>query len=265
MLQNGVGAGDMEVVYWTLYVEVHFYVLVALLIWGRMTYSRWVGFMTAWLFIGVYAQESHTTFLQDLLIVQWAPYFIAGMAFYLMYRFGGNLVLWLIVGACWALSVYYALTTVPAIQALPGVQQYFLPSAISAFFLVMALVAYRKLSWLRWKPLTAIGGMTYPLYLVHETIDRVVIKKLDTHYDKWLVLAMALAGSLVTSALIYYLLERPAQRLMRPAMRRAIAAIRAGGTRPEPVAVATPPSTAEPSEHGPADVTVLDRGGIQAP
>ena len=60
--------------------------------------------MTAWLLAGVFAQEANVAVLNDLFFPQWAPYFIAGMAFFLIYRYGPNLVLWLFVGCCWALD-----------------------------------------------------------------------------------------------------------------------------------------------------------------
>ena len=58
MLQEGVGSQRMEVVYWTLYVELHFYALITLLVWRGITYSRCVAFMASWLLLSVFALES---------------------------------------------------------------------------------------------------------------------------------------------------------------------------------------------------------------
>src|SRR6266567_3571227 len=45
MLQTGVGAPDSESVYWTLWIEIHFYALIALMVWRGINYSRALAFM----------------------------------------------------------------------------------------------------------------------------------------------------------------------------------------------------------------------------
>lgn len=227
MLQSGVGAGPLEVPYWTLWVELHFYVLIALLVWRGVTYGRCVAFMTAWLFAGVFAQETNSAFLKAMLITDWAPYFIAGMAFFLVYRHGSNIALWLLIGCCWALSVYYSLRTVLPWQAWPGVHEYVFPAVITFIFVLMALVAFHRLSWLRWRPLTFLGALTYPLYLLHETVSRVVIKQLDQRTDPRIVAVVAVVAALVSAYAVHRLVERPAQGPLRRALRRAAEQIRA--------------------------------------
>lgn len=239
MLQTGAGAPNMEVVYWTLWIELHFYVLVALFLWRGITYPRCVGFMAGWLLSGVFAQEADVAALKALLFPQWAPYFIAGMALFLMYRFGQNIVLWLFVGSCWALTVYYGVHNMDPSNAWPGIHQYVIPAAITGMYAVMALVATHRLGWLRWKGLTVAGGLTYPLYLVHETISRPLIKLLAPQLDRWAVLGIAIASCLVAAILIWLVLERPAQRWLRGHLRKAGAQIR--GTEQSPAGEAATP------------------------
>jgi ABC-type polysaccharide/polyol phosphate transport system ATPase subunit/peptidoglycan/LPS O-acetylase OafA/YrhL len=234
MLQTGAGAPNMEVVYWTLWIELHFYVLIALFVWRGITYPRCVAFMAAWLLAGVFGQEANVTLLNDLLFPQWAPYFIAGMAFFLMYRFGQNVVLWLFVVCCWALTAYYGVHNMAPSNAWPGVHQYAIPGVITAIYLVMALVATHRLGWLRWRGLTVLGGLTYPLYLVHETISRPLIKSLAPRLDRWVVLGIAVGSCLTAALLIWLVVERPGQRWMRGQLRKAAGQIRAvSGAREE--------------------------------
>jgi peptidoglycan/LPS O-acetylase OafA/YrhL len=239
MLQTGAGAPNMEVVYWTLWIELHFYVLIALFLWRGITYPRCVGFMAGWLLSGVFAQEADVAVLKALLFPQWAPYFIAGMALFLMYRFGQNIVLWLFIGSCWALTVYYGVHNMDPSNAWPGVHQYAIPAAITAIYAVMALVATHRLGWLRWKGLTVAGGLTYPLYLVHETISRPLIKWLAPQLDRWAVLGIAIASCLAAAILIWIVIERPAQRWLRGHLRKAGEQIR--GTEQSPAGEAVAP------------------------
>jgi peptidoglycan/LPS O-acetylase OafA/YrhL len=229
MLQDGFGAPRMEGLYWTLWVELHFYALVALLIWGGITYSRCVGFMISWLLVSTFVQESSFELLKTTLIVGWAPYFIAGMAFFLIYKYRPNLVLWLIVGACWALSCYYNLRYINQEDTWPGVHQYVQPTVITACYMVVALVATHRLSWLRWRLLTTLGALTYPLYLLHETVARPIVKYLYPGLGRWAVLGIAAGSAVTVSYLVYRFVETPVQRWMRGRLKSAVAEIRAGG------------------------------------
>ncbi|GAA4635349.1 hypothetical protein GCM10023196_080470 [Actinoallomurus vinaceus] len=226
MLQTGTGAPNMEVVYWTLWIELHFYVLIALFAWWGITYPRCVAFMSAWLLLGVFAQEADSAILKALLFPQYAPYFIAGMALFLVYRFGQNIALWLFVAFCWALTVYYGVHNMNPANAWPGVHQYAIPGIITAIYLVMALAATHRLGWLRWRGFTVLGGLTYPLYLVHETVSRPLIKWLAPQLNRWTVLGIAIASCLVAAGLIWAVVERPGQRWLRGRLRKAIEEIR---------------------------------------
>jgi len=227
MLQTGIGAPDSESVYWTLWVEIHFYALISLLVWRGITYSRAMVFMGGWLLAGVFAVESGDRLANTLLIPQHAPYFAAGMAFFLIYRYGGNLALWGFATGCWALAVYYGVRYVSPFTTQPRYDDYAIPAIITAIFLVMALVATGRLSWLRWRQLTLLGALTYPLYLVHETVSRPIITVLRDGNNPWVVVAFAAAVSLSVAWLVHHWVELPLQRALRPRLLYALDQMRA--------------------------------------
>jgi peptidoglycan/LPS O-acetylase OafA/YrhL len=226
MLQTGIGVPDSESVYWTLWVELHFYALMALLVWRGVTYRSCVTFMGVWLLASVFAQEAGHKLLSAVLIPIYAPFFVAGMAFFLMFRYGPNLVLWLFIGVSWALGVYYSVHNISGFVAWPGRDYHVIPAVLTAFFLIMWMVATRRLRWLNWSGLTVLGAMTYPLYLTHETISRPIIETLRTRQDRWTVLAIALVTALLLAYLIHRHLEQPLQRWLRPRLDAALAQIR---------------------------------------
>ncbi|MBO2454345.1 acyltransferase [Actinomadura barringtoniae] len=226
MLQEGVGAQPMEGVYWTLWVELHFYILIAFLIWRGITYRRCVTFMVAWLLAGLFAQESDFKPLIVMLFPIWAPYFVAGMAFYLMWRFGPNLVLGLITLASWAMATYYRTTVINPDLKLPPSRDLAIPIGVTLAFLIMALVATRKLSWLGWRGGTVLGALTYPLYLVHETIGRVLWEFYRDNLTDWQLLGLCIAVALPSAYIVYRLVEVPSQKVLRPRMKAALARIR---------------------------------------
>jgi peptidoglycan/LPS O-acetylase OafA/YrhL len=114
----------------------------------------------------------------------------------------------------------------------PHASLYVIPAGVTVVFAIMALVATHKLSWLRWRGFTVLGMLTYPLYLVHQTISRTFVPRLLPHLNRWEVLAVLMTSALLTAYLIHVLIERPAQRWLRPRLRDALARIRAGGVLP---------------------------------
>ncbi|WP_067906821.1 acyltransferase family protein [Actinomadura rubrobrunea] len=226
MLQRGAGVSHMEGLYWTLWVELHFYALIALLVWRGVTYNRCVAFMIGWLLLGLYAQEGDSQLLKALLIPDWAPNFIAGMAFFLIYAYGSNIVPWLLVAASWALATAYWPRHIERWLYWHGVHEYVSPAVITAIFLTMALVATHRLDWIRWRRLTVLGALTYPLYLVHLTVLRPVTHYLYPQYGRWQVLAIAVAVALLLAYLVYRLVEQPGQRWLRTRLRTALTQIR---------------------------------------
>lgn len=228
MFQDAVGSRGMELSYWTLWVELRFYVLIALLLWWGLTLRRVNLFMAGWLVAGVMAEEAHSAVLREILQPDWAPYFIAGMAFFLIHRHGPNLLYWLLVGFCWALAVYYATQRIDPINRWPGVEQYAVPAIITAIFGLMALVALGGLAWLRWRGLVVLGALTYPVYLLHEMIMRVAIRYLYPDLDPGAVLGIAVATILIVSYLVHRFVENPARSALNRRLREALAAVRSG-------------------------------------
>ncbi|MDL4772833.1 MULTISPECIES: acyltransferase family protein [Thermomonosporaceae] len=242
MLGTGVGVQPLEVVYWTLWAELHFYALIGLLVWRGLTYGRCVAFMAGWLALGVLAQETHSALLTALFIPQWAPLFIAGMGFHLIYRFGANLVLGLIIGACWALTVHYRVTVVNKELVWPVVWDAVTTGVITFLFLLMLMVATGELDLVRWRGFTVLGGLTYPLYLLHETLGRALKQWLGPYLGNWGLLGVSCAAALGSAYLVYRFVEQPAQRWMRPRLKGALAQIRGGRTTPS----GDPPVTSRP-------------------
>jgi peptidoglycan/LPS O-acetylase OafA/YrhL len=234
MLQDGMHVAPLEVVYWVLWVELHFYVLIAILARIGITYGRSVTFMVSWLIVGAYAKESGSSLLHTLFFPDTAPYFIAGMAFFLIYRFGSNIALWLLVAASWALAVHYLVDGISPLNAWKGVHEIVIPVVLAVMYALMALVALRKLTWLRWRGLTFLGAVAYPLYLVHETVARAIVKVFFPHpiLDRLTILPVITVSVLVTAVLVHLLVERPLQSLMRPRLASAMAQIRRGGAPP---------------------------------
>ncbi|TYK43742.1 acyltransferase family protein [Actinomadura decatromicini] len=229
MFQMGIGVNHMEVVYWTLWVELHFYVLISLLVWRGITYERCLAFMVLWIVLGTFSMEADFLPLAAILLPPWAPYFVAGMAFYLIHRFGPNLLLWLIVFGCWGLAVPYRIASVSPELEWPEVWDAVVTGGVTFAFLVMAMVSVGMFDIVRWRGFTVLGALTYPLYLVHETVGRVLDDLLGAHLGRWTLLGVSCAAALAAAYLVQRFVEAPAQRWARRRLKAALARLRREG------------------------------------
>jgi peptidoglycan/LPS O-acetylase OafA/YrhL len=230
MLQGGLGIENVDAVYWTLWVEMHFYVLAAVLAGIGITYRSCLVFMAAWMFGGVFADEAGSKFLQIMLVPTWSPYFIAGMALYMIHRFGPTLLLWGYVAVSYLLALHWGGWR--ADSAFKGSAHLPVAAAVTGIFLVMILVATGRLSWVRWRGLTVLGALTYPLYLVHSQLALPLLDALYPGLNRWAALAAVIAASLALAYAVHRLVEKPGAKWMRARLLASLEPMRSAKPRP---------------------------------
>ncbi|WP_228644577.1 acyltransferase [Microtetraspora sp. AC03309] len=239
MLQGGLGVGHAGAVFWSLWVELRFYILVGLFMLFGITLRRCLGFMTGWLILVVAAEATHNDVLTFLFMPRQAPYFIAGMAFYLIHRFGSTLVLWAFVAVSYGLCLLAATERVKGRVDMIGFEHFPAPPegaiiAITLIFLLIAAVSLGWLRWLRWRALTTVGALTYPLYLVHQNVSAVLIPGLKDSVGRWPLVGLTMAVSIALAYLVYRLVDKPGQRWLRAALGASLDRIRLRGGRSGP-------------------------------
>ncbi|TMR07814.1 hypothetical protein ETD86_50440 [Nonomuraea turkmeniaca] len=100
MFQAVPDIANVDVVYWTLWVEMRFYLLILLLTWIGMTRARVMAGLWIWLGLAFAVQAGLVPGVADLVVQsEFAHYFIAGMALFLLYKFGLNPQIALLVPA----------------------------------------------------------------------------------------------------------------------------------------------------------------------
>ncbi|GAA2013045.1 acyltransferase [Catenulispora yoronensis] len=227
MTQSFYGVRDIDPVYWTLAAELRFYLIFAIVVAFGVTYRRVMYFCWLWVFVAMFGQMTGNGTLNAVVQPQYAPYFIAGVAFFLMWRFGPTLLLWGLVVVAF-LTAQSQLRPDPA--AFPEVgwsyPQWPMTVAILLFFGLMALVATHKLDWIRWAPLAPLGALTYPLYLLHQDIGFTLIAYLHEHLSFWPTVGIAAALILTLCYLVQRFVEKPAQRLLKNGMKHSLDAMR---------------------------------------
>jgi peptidoglycan/LPS O-acetylase OafA/YrhL len=174
MAPGPMGLDLVSGVSWTLWVEARFYLLMAVLLVFGLSYRRTVAFCGAWLLAGVIALELHTPLLDEFVLTRYTGLFTAGIVLHLMHRFGQNLLLWLLLGFAWCyeltvlgLRVAEHATTAPGES---GPSWTVCAAVLTLCLGLVALAGAGPLAGLQWRWLVSAGALTYPFYLVHQSI-----------------------------------------------------------------------------------------------
>ncbi|MFE5618268.1 acyltransferase family protein [Streptomyces sp. NPDC056470] len=218
MLQEPLGVAPVDAVYWTLFAELRFYLLFSLLAWWGLTYRRVLLFCCVWGAATILVAPAEPGPLKLLLMPEHSWFFIAGVAFYLMYRFRPNLMLFGVVAVCYCASLAPTIDRFKRISFAGDRPAWPVLVLLAVFFGLMALVATGKLSGMQWKWLPIAGALTYPLYLLHEFIGWEFFKYFSEaapQISPWTLVTAVFLGMLVLSYLVHRLVEKPLSRYLK--------------------------------------------------
>jgi peptidoglycan/LPS O-acetylase OafA/YrhL len=222
MMQDPLGVPRVDDVYWTLWLELKFYLLFLVVVRLGLSYQRVVAFCIAWGLASVWAGELNQRWLTAILMPGQSQYFIAGIALYLVHRYGGHLVPWLIVGFSWLLAMHFY----DGNPTQRGEGLSYTPASVlvTLCYGVMILLALGRLNRLRWSGLTVLGTTTYPLYLLHYVIGFTAIHYLYPRLGipPAVLLVLVLIALTGLAWLVHRLIERPIAPRLKAALLRPL-------------------------------------------
>ncbi|GHF64267.1 acyltransferase [Streptomyces mashuensis] len=225
MLQQGLGVWDVDGVYWTLFTELKFYLLFAVVVAMGVTYRRCVLFCGVWTVAAVIAPSVNNKLLTTWAMPLFAPYFVAGIAFYLMYRYRPTAVLWGIVGISFLLADHHMIKRVKD-NVDPGAPYWPARLMVLVAFVIMAMMANGWFNRIQWRWLTTAGALTYPLYLLHQYIGLTIIYALRDRVPAPLLVAGLVVVMLGAAWLMQRYIEVPLGKKLRTALKKGMAEIR---------------------------------------
>ena len=225
MVQDAFDVPHVQGAFWTLWIELKFYLLIGVFIMIGMTRRRMIAFAFLWPLVGQIAAATGTTFLSSLLFPSYAPYFAAGICLFLLHREGHDIATWLVLGFNTILCVRQATGYAERASELVGATVAPLVTGLVVVGMVAAvlLLTHGPMSRIGWRWLTWGGALTYPLYLVHGQFGFFVIDQLHTTRHAYVVLALATTLSFTLAWLIHRLVERPTSTRLRRAVQEALA------------------------------------------
>ncbi len=209
MLQDWFGVKEVDGAYWTLSIELSFYLLMFLLFVTKKLKHIEL-FSLAWLILMAYNNKilwlTHFHLPNWIFITHLLNYgnlFIAGIIFYNLKTKGHALYRY--VGLALCLIVQYMLGT-DTVELI----------ILTFFFFIFYLFVLGKLTWIINKPMIYLGSISYSLYLVHQYVGYVIIRYLySLHANAFLRFIIPTICSILIATVISYTVEKPAMFYIR--------------------------------------------------
>jgi peptidoglycan/LPS O-acetylase OafA/YrhL len=212
-----VGVPFMDGAYWSIAYELVFYGWMALLIGLRLFPKHISVILVAWLGVSMVNELAlGSGAVQKLLLTNHSGFFAVGILLYLMRKGERGAQAWTLL----ALSTFVAVE-----QTLIGahwIRQYYnvamsnvalVSCALGGIGLVAAATAIRTLPF-RAGVTAAIGGLTYPLYLLHQQAGYILFNRLEDVLSAPVLVSLTLLIMLAASWIVWRFVEPPGRRLI---------------------------------------------------
>jgi peptidoglycan/LPS O-acetylase OafA/YrhL len=216
IVSRALGQPFLDGAYWTIVYEIIFYGWVFLMIAAGIFERHWRPIVVSWLAISIGNELFlHSGAVEKLLITEYSGYFAFGLVlFRLKHSVSATGLATLALASCWAAATPFL--TEADFVATYGFQRDILGLALMGPIAVAAVAVAALAPSMPIPPRLAIalGGLTYPLYLLHQNIGYAVFANFGTSANRWLLLFVMLAVLLAVSLVI--------ARAVEPAARKAI-------------------------------------------
>ncbi|MEJ7926808.1 acyltransferase [Sphingobium sp. AN641] len=199
MLEGFAFLPEVDGAYWTLTVEIGFYVSMIAL-WKFAGLKRLEPMLLGWLALRWLYElwPDMPERIIMLLVLRYIPFFIIGMLSYRVWAGRRR----------WRQQLPYAAAAVGTVAFSETVDVAIAAGVLLATF---ALLIRGRLRFIAIKPLTWLGGISYSFYLIHQHIGFVVmLRTTQAGYGPWTGFMMAIVVALVLGTLVNRAVERPA-------------------------------------------------------
>lgn len=232
MFQEFLGFGNLDNVFWSLTVELAFYVIMGALFAAGLlrrieaVAAGWLVLAGLWSLTEQYLGFAFPAALPRVLILRYVPFFVAGIVFYRIVHGGPSRArLALLLGAFVTAGMIDGLWTadVPGV-AWPDVLRRVVVAAVLFGLFALAITGRLRVTV---SPVTLwLGGISYSLYLSHRNLGYSTLFWLhDAGVPITAAFLLTLAGALLLAVTLTYGVERPAMRVLRGWYRTPRAAV----------------------------------------
>lgn len=225
MLSPMFGQPFMDGAYWSIVIEIIFYAWVALFAALGVLQRRLLLILSVWLLIA-YFNEIYFQLrpVRLLFCTEFASFFASGILIQRIMAGARSDYVWALLGFAIALGGLHALENQRVIMRLYA-DTVELPTLLVIHVAIYALFvgAIWASRWIVTTPrVLLLGGITYPLYLVHQHVGYTLLDFLSPMVGSWLAL-LVVTGALIAFSYAVYLHAEPAGRAaLKPWVERGI-------------------------------------------
>lgn len=209
MVNDYLGYKNIDGVYWTLQAELKFYACVFLLVFFKV-FDKFKIWVSIWLLLTMLFLISNQPFFLGWFITPfYSSFFIAGVAFYLIEKEGGNNFNIIVLFTSLIISSFYSFQQAKGFMANPGVTSQIIAVVLiwGFYFLFYALIT-KKITLSNRRYYLTLGGLTYPLYLVHNVAGKAIIDIYLKSLPDWLAVTITIIFVLGISFIIHIFIEK---------------------------------------------------------
>ena len=223
MLQPWFFAEYIDDSYWTLTVELLFYIFMFILFINNRLKDIIVISSIILIFLCVYYYYFSTyssanklyIFPRSMLpVMAHFPLFFAGILFYKLKFDKTKWIYHVLIGCCFLFGLY--------LFGKGGRSHFFINIStysiiLFLYFVVFYLFIYNKLQFLKIKFLVFLGSISYCLYLIHDRAGLLLYKYITAHFNinPILVIIILIVIMVGVAALVTYKIERPIIKFIR--------------------------------------------------
>jgi peptidoglycan/LPS O-acetylase OafA/YrhL len=215
MLQGFTKIRLIDQVYWTLKMELTFYVI--------MYFVYLVGILrkievicVAWLALSLISSLVNfplKKYVDVLLMLEYAPLFIAGINFYRIKHDGIRPLNHVVIALAFFIECRWLM--------MHPDENFGSVVILAIVFGLFYLFIFQKLSWLNNRALLFLGTISYSLYLLHNVIGYTIIYRLRQYTDIQVIyVAVPMLFSIGLATLLNYTVEKPAMNFIRSAYKK---------------------------------------------
>ncbi len=220
LISKAFGQPFVDGAYWSIVIEVIFYGWVGVFLATGHFHRRQLTLLAIWLAVA-FANELvlGSKALQALLITKHAGYFVLGIIAYRIHASERRpspvevALCALALALCVLDDRAYALWMTATLGYAAPWSPAFALGKLALMLLVLA-VAIRLPPVFSPRLCLAVGGLTYPLYLVHQNLGYVLMHAIDPLAGRWGALAIATGTVILLAWLVHRHVEPPGKRLV---------------------------------------------------
>ncbi len=227
MVAPAVGQPFMDGVYWSIVLEIVFYGWVALLLATGLYQRHLLAVIAIWLAVA-FVNEAflQVRALRLGLLTEYAGLFAAGLLMHRIHRGDRSFAAFGLIGFSFALGLIHAAEHHRVIARLyaDNLDITLLWAAHAGIHLALIAALWLSAQLPSTPALAAMGGLTYPLYLLHQQAGYLALDTLAPVVGRWSAVALTTTIAVAAALVIHHW----AEPMIRQTLQRLVAGIGGG-------------------------------------